>query len=122
VLNGTDFLSGVGHAPRTEPTSSSRPIRQKRAPSIASQDNVELFVGVPVATDEIDNFSVRTEDFETHFMRSANSVKLIANTPVTTFDQFIVDSDVDTVASQSVRDSFQNVLARQGNVFVCSVV
>jgi hypothetical protein len=91
--------------------------RQRRGSSIASIDNADLAaIGVNAVDDNTDAMSVRTEDFETQFIRTMqpSPVKLVANTPISKFDQFIVDSDVDTVKSQSVRDTFQSALARQG--------
>jgi len=75
----------------------------RRSVSIGSNDN---------DTDELDNSSVRTEDFEVHFHRTSTGVKHIAHTAVPTFDPFMVDSDLETVRSQLVRDSFQTALAR----------
>jgi hypothetical protein len=85
-------------------------LRQRHDSSIASNDN---------DIDDVDGASVKTEDFETHFHQTTTkTVKQVANTPVMNFDPFIVDSDVETVTSQAVRDTFQTVLGRsdQANV------
>ena len=54
--------------------------------------------------------SVMTEDYEHQFQNVM--VKQVANVPITTFDKFLVDSDVDTVRSQYIRDRFQAALCK----------
>ncbi|XP_074640194.1 uncharacterized protein LOC141898264 [Tubulanus polymorphus] len=49
--------------------------------------------------------SVRTEDFENNFRHMV--VKHVAGVPLTSFDESIVDSDLDTVRSTQVKDKIQ---------------
>ena len=72
--------------------------------------------------DEFDTMSVRTEDFEAVFagtlqplqqrqLRGDESPRLETGT---TFDQFFNDNDLDSVKSQSVRETFQMIISRPG--------
>ena len=54
--------------------------------------------------------SIKTEDFENQFQSMV--VKQVANVPITTFDRFIVDSDLDTITSQAIRDKFLSALSK----------
>ena len=54
--------------------------------------------------------SIQTEDFENQFETMV--VKQIANVPITTFDRFMVDSDLDTVRSQVIREKFLAALSK----------
>ena len=57
-----------------------------------------------------DHESVMTEDYENHFHNMM--VKQVAHVPITSFDQLIVDSDLDTVKSLLVHTKFQNALSK----------
>ena len=54
--------------------------------------------------------SVKTEDFENQF--HTLMVKQVAKVPVRSFDQVMVDSDLDTVRSQLVHEKFQMALSK----------
>ena len=53
--------------------------------------------------------SVMTEDFERQFHNMM--VKQVAQVPITSFDQLIVDSDLDTVQSEVVHNKFRQALS-----------
>ena len=58
--------------------------------------------------------SVMTEDYENQFHNVM--VKQVANVPIMTFDKFLVDSDVDTVRSQYIRDRFQAAMCKSASI------
>ncbi len=72
--------------------------KKKRQPVVAKRSRVPS-----------DGESVMTEDYENHFQ--SMMVKQVANVPVVNFDQFMVDSDLDTVRSQVIREKFLSALS-----------
>jgi hypothetical protein len=61
----------------------------------------------------------RTEDFENNF--SKMNVKHVAGVPLTSFDDMIIDSDLDTVRSSQVRDRLRGFPGKY-HLFSCVVL
>ena len=59
--------------------------------------------------------SIQTEDFENHFQNLM--VKQVAQVPITSFDQLMVDSDLETVKSLLVQQKFYDALGRCGEEY-----